>query len=63
MQVPNDQVIFESKMRVNDIIEFASYLDDDKEIVITQELCDELEAQISSAVLQTIEDFIDSNFS
>lgn len=63
MSVPNDQVIFESKMCVEDIIDLASYMNDGDEIVFTQELCDELEAQVSSAVLRAIEDFLDDNFS
>lgn len=62
MQVPNDTVIFESKMRAEDVIDMASYMADDEEIVLTEELCQELEAQLSDAVLRVLDSFIDDHF-
>lgn len=63
MSVPNDKVIFESKMCAEDVIDMASYMADDEEIVLTEELCQDLEAQLSDAVLRVLDSFIDDHFS
>jgi hypothetical protein len=59
--VDQEKVIFESKIKAEDVMEFANFTAD-LEISLTQSQCEELESMLSLAVVGTIEQFIDDNF-
>lgn len=59
--VESTKVIFESKILAEDVIDQASFIDDD-EMILTPELCEELESQLSDAVMRVLESFIDDYF-
>lgn len=58
MTVSTDKVIFESKITVADLLELLNYMGDSEETTIGEDLCMILETQLSGAVLNVIDDFI-----
>lgn len=58
MTVSTDKVIFESKITVADLLELLNYMGDSEETTINEDLCMILETQLSGAVLNVIDVFI-----
>ena len=60
MTVSTDKVIFESKFTVEDLLELVNYMSDSDDVTISEDLCMILETQLSGAVLNVINDFIEN---
>lgn len=59
MTVSTDKVIFETKITVADLLEHVNYMSDSEETTISEDLHMILEVQLSTAVLNIINDFVE----